>query len=77
MSELQKRTWAEISLDNIEHNYRAVRAELPESCRYLGVVKADAYGHGPPRWRIALKKAERIILPCRAWTRRWSFGAAA
>jgi alanine racemase len=46
MSELQKRTWAEISLDNIEHNFRAVKAAIPEGCRYLGVVKADAYGHG-------------------------------
>ena len=46
MNDLQKRTWAEISLDNIRHNYRAIRAALPEGCRFLGVVKADAYGHG-------------------------------
>ena len=46
MNDLQKRTWAEISLPNIRHNYRAIRAALPEGCRFLGVVKADAYGHG-------------------------------
>ena len=46
MSDLEKRTWAEISLENIRHNYRAVRAVLPEGCRFLGVVKANAYGHG-------------------------------
>ena len=46
MNDLQKRTWAEISLDNIRHNYEAIRATLPEGCRFLGVVKADAYGHG-------------------------------
>lgn len=46
MNDLQKRTWAEISLDNIRHNYLAIRASLPEGCRFLGVVKADAYGHG-------------------------------
>ncbi len=46
MSELEKRTWAEISLENIRHNYRAIRAALPEGCRFLGVVKANAYGHG-------------------------------
>ena len=46
MNDLQKRTWAEISLDNIRHNYRAIRASLPAGCRFLGVVKADAYGHG-------------------------------
>lgn len=46
MNDLQKRTWAEISLANIRHNYEAIRASLPASCRFLGVVKADAYGHG-------------------------------
>ena len=46
MNELQKRTWAEIRLDNIAHNVKAMREKLPESCRFLGVVKANAYGHG-------------------------------
>ena len=54
MGEMQKRTWAEISLNNIEHNFRAVKAALPAGCRYLGVVKADAYGHG------ALQVAHRL-----------------
>ena len=42
----QTRTWAEISLENIKHNYLAIRARLPAGTRFLGVVKADAYGHG-------------------------------
>ena len=46
MNDLQKRTWAEISLPNIRHNYEVIRRSLPEGCRFLGVVKADAYGHG-------------------------------
>ena len=46
MDDLRKRTWAEISLEDLRHNYRAIRARLPEGCRFLGVVKADAYGHG-------------------------------
>jgi len=46
MKDLQKRTWAEISLENLRHNYRTIRAALPQGCRFLGVVKADAYGHG-------------------------------
>ena len=46
MNDKTKRTWAEISLAAIEHNYRAMRERLPEGCRFLGVVKADAYGHG-------------------------------
>ena len=46
MNDLQKRSWAEISLPNLRHNYQQIRASLPEGCRFLGVVKADAYGHG-------------------------------
>lgn len=41
-----KRTWAEVSLDNLEHNYRAIKNHIPEGCQFLGVMKADAYGHG-------------------------------
>ena len=46
MGELEKRTWAEVSLENIRHNYAAIRAAIPAGCRFLGVVKANAYGHG-------------------------------
>ena len=46
MDDLRKRTWAEISLSDLRHNYLAIRSRLPEGCRFLGVVKADAYGHG-------------------------------
>jgi len=41
-----KRTWAEIDLGHLEHNYRALRAMLAPDCRFVGVVKANAYGHG-------------------------------
>lgn len=44
--EYLKRTWADISLDNLKHNYLELRRRIPENCRFLGVVKADAYGHG-------------------------------
>ena len=43
---LLKRTWADISMDNLSHNYRLLRGRIPADCRFLGVVKADAYGHG-------------------------------
>ncbi|MCZ8521766.1 MULTISPECIES: alanine racemase [Paenibacillus] len=39
-------TWAEISLDAIEHNTRMTKAALTPSCRFMAVVKADGYGHG-------------------------------
>lgn len=57
MNDLQKRTWAEISLGNIRHNYNAIRAAIPEGCRFLGVVKADAYGHGALRVSQLLENA--------------------
>jgi len=41
-----KRTWARVRLDNIAHNYREIRRVLPAGCRFLGMVKANAYGHG-------------------------------
>ena len=41
-----KRTWAEVDLDALRHNYETLTRNLPEECRFLGVVKADAYGHG-------------------------------
>ena len=41
-----KRTWAEIRLDNLEHNFLTLQGRLPEGSLCLGVVKADSYGHG-------------------------------
>ncbi|MGI5984920.1 MAG: alanine racemase [Clostridiales bacterium] len=46
MLENTKRTWAEINLSAINCNYRSMREKLPENCKFMGVVKADAYGHG-------------------------------
>lgn len=40
------RTWADIDLDHIKHNYREMKNRLSEGCRVMAVVKADAYGHG-------------------------------
>ena len=41
-----RRTWAEVDLDALTHNYRQARRMIGAGVRYLGVVKADAYGHG-------------------------------
>ena len=40
------RCYAEISLEAIGHNIRDVKKRLPEGVKLLGVVKANAYGHG-------------------------------
>lgn len=47
MMDIQKnRTWAEIDLSALEHNYNALRTLVPPQCRLLFPVKSDAYGHG-------------------------------
>ena len=40
------RAWAEINLDIIHNNIKAIRRYVNPSAKVLGVVKADAYGHG-------------------------------
>ncbi len=46
MDKLRRRAWAEIDLKALEHNYHTLRVMLPQGCRLLAPVKADAYGHG-------------------------------
>lgn len=41
-----KRSWAVINMDNVAHNIAAVRQSLSPGTMLMGVVKADAYGHG-------------------------------
>ena len=62
----KKRTWAEISLDNLQYNYYAIRSAVPASCRFLGVVKADAYGHGALQVASLLEKcgADYLAVSC-------------
>ncbi|MEQ2455732.1 alanine racemase [Flavonifractor hominis] len=66
MKQLETRTWAEINLSHLEENYRALRALLPDGCRFLGVVKADAYGHGavPVARRLEQLGAEYLAVAC-------------
>lgn len=46
MKSTLKRTWAEINLDNLAYNYKKIREHIGKDVKFLGVVKADAYGHG-------------------------------
>ena len=46
MESTLKRTWAEIDLDALSYNYRVLRDHVGADVKFLGVVKADAYGHG-------------------------------
>ena len=46
MSKILKRTWAEIDLSALRHNYQLVRSKVDPSVKIMCIVKADAYGHG-------------------------------
>ena len=62
------RTWAEIDLDALAHNYRALRAMAPAGCKFLGLVKANAYGHGAPQIARKLQElgADMLAVACLA-----------
>lgn len=46
MASTLRRTWAEIDLDSVAFNYRALKAHIGDDVKFMGIVKADAYGHG-------------------------------
>jgi alanine racemase len=65
MNEQTKRSWAEIHLDNLEWNYRQLRAKAPNS-KFLGLVKANAYGHGavPVARKLEELGADYLAVAC-------------
>jgi len=46
MPKLSQRSWVEVSRSRLIENFRGVRAAAGNGTEILGVVKADAYGHG-------------------------------
>ena len=48
-SYLQRRTWMEINLDMVAHNYNTIRKHIPSNTNICCTIKADAYGHGAVR----------------------------
>lgn len=52
------RTWAEVDLDAVTHNFMAARNHLPKDMKLLVTVKANAYGHGA--LRIAKLLASKV-----------------
>lgn len=43
---MEHRTYLKIDLNRLEHNFNSVRNKLPSKVKVLGVIKANAYGHG-------------------------------
>ncbi|MDL2232853.1 alanine racemase [Ruminococcaceae bacterium OttesenSCG-928-L11] len=46
MTDYLKRSWAVVNLNHLEHNFRLIRQTVSPHCMIMGVIKADAYGHG-------------------------------
>ena len=57
-----RRVWAEIDLGALRENLALARARLPRETQILGVVKADAYGHGAVSISRALSAASIAML---------------
>ena len=38
--------WAEINLSNLEYNVKNIKSKVGDNTELIGVIKADAYGHG-------------------------------
>ena len=56
MESTLRRTWAVIDLDALKENYEKLRRHIGPDVKFLGVVKADAYGHGAIRVAEVLEK---------------------
>lgn len=44
--EALRAAWAEINLKNFDYNVKQIRAKMGNDREFIGVIKADAYGHG-------------------------------
>ena len=70
-----RKTYAEVDLDCIAHNIRALRRAA--GTPVMAVVKADAYGHG---MQAVARRALREVwtgLPWRRRMKRWRCGRSA
>jgi len=61
------RAWAEVNLDALARNYRLLRGLAPRA-KFLGLVKADAYGHGavPVARKLQALGADMLAVACLA-----------
>jgi alanine racemase len=62
-------TVARVDLDALKRNFAAIRRHLSSEAgqtppAVIGVVKANAYGHGAPRVALALEEAGATMLAC-------------
>lgn len=57
------RTWEEVNLNALVHNFEAARRHIPQGVQMAAVIKADGYGHGAVRIARELTgKADRFAV---------------
>ena len=61
MESTLKRTWAVIDLDALKENYEKLRRHIGRGVKFLGVVKADAYGHGAIQVSRVLQESGAVV----------------
>ena len=44
--EIYRKTWAEVKVQNLQHNIELIRSNFPKDTFLCPMVKANAYGHG-------------------------------
>ncbi len=54
MQQNKHRTWAEVDLGAIEHNFHVIQQYVGNDMPVMAIIKADAYGHG------SIRVAERL-----------------
>ena len=48
--------WAEINLSNFDYNVKNIKAKMGEGREFIGVIKADGYGHGAVKLAEVLRE---------------------
>jgi alanine racemase len=56
------RCWAEISLQNLKHNFSLIQNHIPSDCGIIPVLKANAFGHGLVGCGLELEKLGAAML---------------
>ncbi len=49
INEINRAAWVEINLTNLKHNIQEIKGLLKGNEEVVGIIKADAYGHGAVR----------------------------
>ncbi len=61
MKEHYDRVWAQIELDNVNHNIDEIEKKVSSDHKIICVIKADGYGHGALPIAKELEKHERVF----------------